>query len=503
MNNKNASFVVGDASYTWDWNVVTSDVWRHDLGIPPHVAIDQIPSGAQWRPMYETSNDFSWTKPDIAYLNEAVYRLPGWFSRNKKNHRMTARKAFLPVQKAFRTAGLVRGAHPFALIVDDYQVDQHSHKYDWIAQLPADMKLWKTADEHASTEHPKTPFKRDIYLFKAKSKDQSSPDPGQAVLLVRVLDISTKPGERFDTLAEVRNVALGKKHNQHERRLYITSNSVSPNFKVMLYPYCRGKDPLPTTQWRDNHLTIGWPDGSPSESIGFPRATSGKVNVIIDRGGKTIAALDRKVSPTPNRAPTENTTRSKAPQPLKAWDFSNTQGMTLVKGHYDRRPPSVANGVAEFSGHGNQQITFVPVKLPSANTFTILLRFKTRGHGPCDILHGNGWGLSLGHWQSVVLKVPGSTSSKRHKKQVVGDTFVAHWADAAIVKDGQLWTLYVNGKIFNVAPAEKPLDHTVLRLVSGNAKGNPAYGMTGAIKDIKVFSQALSVPQIKDAFASH
>ena len=48
---------------------------------------------------------------------------------------------FNPVQKAFRTVGLVRGEQPYALVVDDCRKDDGEHLYEWLMQVPDDVKL--------------------------------------------------------------------------------------------------------------------------------------------------------------------------------------------------------------------------------------------------------------------------------------------------------------------------------------------------------------------------
>ena len=47
------------------------------------------------------------------------------------------------MQKAFRSAVLVRGARPYALIVDDLRKDDQLHAYDWYMQLEPDVVLEK------------------------------------------------------------------------------------------------------------------------------------------------------------------------------------------------------------------------------------------------------------------------------------------------------------------------------------------------------------------------
>jgi hypothetical protein len=48
------------------------------------------------------------------------------------------------VQKAFRTAGLVRGPHPYALVIDDIQKDTSSHDYRWNMAVEHDIQIAST-----------------------------------------------------------------------------------------------------------------------------------------------------------------------------------------------------------------------------------------------------------------------------------------------------------------------------------------------------------------------
>jgi hypothetical protein len=45
------------------------------------------------------------------------------------------------VKYAYRTAGLVRGKHPYVLVVDDIRKDDQTHEYEWLMQVPDDLEL--------------------------------------------------------------------------------------------------------------------------------------------------------------------------------------------------------------------------------------------------------------------------------------------------------------------------------------------------------------------------
>lgn len=61
----------------------------------------------------------------------------------------TMRHANNPVEKAFRTAGIVRGERPYALIVNDIRKDDTARVYDWQMQLPEGITTatwWRMTD---------------------------------------------------------------------------------------------------------------------------------------------------------------------------------------------------------------------------------------------------------------------------------------------------------------------------------------------------------------------
>ena len=73
-------------------------------------------------------------------------------------------------------------------------------------------------------------------------------------------------------------------------KLHITSRSVSPEFKVLLFPFRDGQA-LPSTTWSDDHtvLTVSWPDQT--DTIRFSSAKDGRTHLKISRGGKEVVAL--------------------------------------------------------------------------------------------------------------------------------------------------------------------------------------------------------------------
>ena len=138
-----ATFAVGDASYCWNWKYrwvpEPKGPWTIDDARAGRVV---IPPG--WEPEIHSVNDFAYTKLPWSYLDAPIFEAPHWVLA-AGYARPTVRQPNYPVQrKAFRTAGLVRGPHPYALVVDDIQKDARTHRYDWILTLEPDINIVRT-----------------------------------------------------------------------------------------------------------------------------------------------------------------------------------------------------------------------------------------------------------------------------------------------------------------------------------------------------------------------
>ena len=72
-----------------------------------------------WTRVMETPNDFQFTPVDLPYMNTPFYEQHHWLHPGLVQHYV--KQPWNPVKRAFRTATLVRGKHPYALIVDDIE----------------------------------------------------------------------------------------------------------------------------------------------------------------------------------------------------------------------------------------------------------------------------------------------------------------------------------------------------------------------------------------------
>ncbi|MEI6077690.1 MAG: LamG-like jellyroll fold domain-containing protein, partial [Verrucomicrobiota bacterium] len=168
----------------------------------------------------------------LPWFNMPWGQLPNWYdstATNPVNARNPSRywTNWVPVLKAFRTAGVVRGSTPYALIVDDIRKDNSPHAYDWRMML---------ADDLTNAN------------FAVNGNDcVITPAGGTAKFLVRVLGSASTPV--FAT-----NSIVG------ELMLDISETNVAPDFKILLLPYTNAAPPAVTT-WSNNVLTVAMADG--------------------------------------------------------------------------------------------------------------------------------------------------------------------------------------------------------------------------------------------------
>ncbi|MEI6751867.1 MAG: hypothetical protein WCK78_01745 [Paludibacter sp.] len=258
-----STFITGDAKYSWDWNLkflnkskgyyTAEDVKENKVELPKGYEAEK-----------HTVNDFSYLKLLYSYLNVPVFQSPHWILPNGALSPVV-RAPNYPVKKAFRTAGIVRGKHPFALVVDDICKDDSVRHYDWILTLEYDIQI-VSINRVSKTETDIILTGSDPLQLKSLPKnplpamcENTNTPAGQPMLLVRVLNCKTTNNTINPTIDELMPAANSKE--LRVRRLIIPADAVSPDFKIMLFPYRQG-DSLPKTTWSkpNSSLNVQWKD---------------------------------------------------------------------------------------------------------------------------------------------------------------------------------------------------------------------------------------------------
>ena len=264
-----------------------------------------------WELEQHTVNDFSYTKHADPYLNEALALQPDWL-RIKDSVTPIARKINYPVLYAFRTAGIVRGPHPYALVVDDMQKDSSAHDYTWYLPLEHDIQITKMQPGNHSLSLILTGDDPNQLAVPSKASpsaplpphcDPSAAIPsGRSMLLVRFLYLNNDLKAKLSTeakepiiLEDAPPVDPSGRYHQRVRRLAVPVHAVNPQFKVLIYPYRQG-DPLPETKWMDTHsVTVAWDDQK--DQIEFSDSITGKTNLKITRGADALVSVNKAIPP--------------------------------------------------------------------------------------------------------------------------------------------------------------------------------------------------------------
>lgn len=184
------------------------------------------------------------------------------------------RKRDIPYEKAFRTAGLVRGAHPYVLIVDDINRDKTDRDYTWGMTISDDLELQKTEIIPDGEG-----FRADAILVeKGKSPSESRR------LLVRMVQ-----ARNLQAPASIEAVTSANPPQKDVviPKLTFRSRGTDPAFKALLLPLKPGEEP-PQTSWSPDgtQLEIVWADQK--DTVTFRPGSEGRTRVGIRRDGKTL-----------------------------------------------------------------------------------------------------------------------------------------------------------------------------------------------------------------------
>lgn len=211
-----------------------------------------------------TGNDFRLHKSSLPWMDMPWGDLPNW-QTSLKDVRLQC-KSNTPVERAFRTTGLIRGKHPYVLVVDDIQKDKSPHDYRWNMILEDDLLAM--------------PDTKDLPSDLTLGEKGSSPDKSRR-MLVRVLQADgaeiVKPA-----FLETDEVPNPPNPNMKISKLGIIAKSMAPNFKVLLFPHLAGGEIPVTTFNKDfTQLTVKWSDQA--DTLTFAPAPDGRTRISVVR----------------------------------------------------------------------------------------------------------------------------------------------------------------------------------------------------------------------------
>lgn len=453
-----ATFAVGDAKHAWDWK------WQTLGRTPPFTIADvragrvEVPPG--WTPVEHSVNDFSFTKHAFAHLDRPLFEQTHWVAPAGALSPVV-RQPNQPVRKAFRTAGIVRGAHPYALVVDDIQVDDKTHRYDWQLVLEKDIAIERQTRAGGQLD----------IVLKGTNSD--------ARLLIRFL-----AGENLGdaVLEDFANCSDPKKYGP-VHRLLVPSQSVAPDFKVFLYPFNPGA-PQPVIERTKTGVSIAI--AGQRDVITFAPLSAGKTDLTVAREGAATVRVDRPVPPLKDAALEREEARIAAIRARLAGFKPES-----LPGRIAFPPPGMAttNGKvgAAWAFNGAKDGVALPLDLKSAGSNGFTVAFWSRGTGSGTLIANNGnRGFSLGYEHGRTLRVD---ALGQHRWKGTTPLEIGTWHHMALTVGEGTVTVYLDGQPLKSDPLTPAIQLSPTTTLGA--------GLTGALDDLRLYARPLVPMEIE------
>lgn len=159
-----------------------------------------------------------------------------------------------PVQYAFRSVALIRGNHPYVVVVDDIRKDDRAHRYEW-----------SMAGEHNTQS---VSGLGDEYLVLADTSG-AGVQRGTPMLLINEVGPSVCKLENRDG------------------RTSVSTSGVEPRFRLLLIPFRWGAEiPRTAVDEEAGTVTVKWRDQN--DALEFSVGKDNRTRVSVSRDGKEI-----------------------------------------------------------------------------------------------------------------------------------------------------------------------------------------------------------------------
>lgn len=255
------TFASCDTKYAYDWKwFKESGVWPAD---DPRLKSGFYESLRTHVPQLDPKDvEYDPTTPVKAFYQDYLAGYPkiwdedSWVVRQSNN----------PVQFAFRSAGIVRGDHPYAIILDDLKKDGAIHTYKWLMQLEEDLLLERQSHQG------------NVYDVILAEKD------GNRRLLLRFLqdgdELKEAITEHYATEYQLQGQAAQRPTMY---RLTVPAQTSTLHARVIFYPFYAGET-LPQTTWNPStgQATFG------QDKLHFT-IEQNRTQMMMQRNGQTAA----------------------------------------------------------------------------------------------------------------------------------------------------------------------------------------------------------------------
>lgn len=268
----NASIASADLTYaySWRWNTQPPQVWSPELNA----------MGWELDPSPENLRIWAGT---------ARYKMrPWWSNYNYSNYIPTSRAPFNPMKYVFRSTALVRGTHPYGIVIDDLKKDDNVHLYQWAGMLNGGV--WKADVAGLAANQVVLAWsKGDPKPDSNEVKPALTPKAGDPMLLVTVLGVEDG-GDPGCPLFQVETAPGPLDRNgkaQFHDRLMINRRDTAVRFKVILLPVRRGDSlPVVKSDAKAGTATVSWSDQS--DTLRFSIGEDSRTRLSASRGDAVL-----------------------------------------------------------------------------------------------------------------------------------------------------------------------------------------------------------------------
>ncbi len=259
-------------SYNFRWLTQPGPVWKDSE------------SAQEWEmdPSSEIARIFAGT---------ARYKLrPWWPNSNFSNYIATSRASFNPMEYVFRSAGIVRGSHPYAFVFDDVKKDGESRLYQWSAMLNGGV--WQAnvpglaPNQFALAFLPPPQGK----AFDASApKSILTPKRGDPVLIVTALGMakSDDPALPLFQVETVEHAPDSKGRPQRYDRFLINQKTTSATYRILLTAIRHG-DPIPRIESDAAGVEVTVSAPGQVDTISFRNTGNARTGFRIARGDRVL-----------------------------------------------------------------------------------------------------------------------------------------------------------------------------------------------------------------------
>lgn len=190
------------------------------------------------------------------------YRINYWAPPLHNSWFPTLRTRFNPVAYAYRSAGLIRGSHPYAILIDDIRKDEEIHLYEW--QM--------------------------LGSFGTVSPTEIGIGVGAETLVLTAMDVGTQGDEIPDgtpmLLVQEVGPSVCRLENVRDRTL-VSTETVECRFRIVMVPFRMGEElPRINVDAKTGTTRLEWTDQL--DELEFEVGKDNRTRLRVSRGKEEI-----------------------------------------------------------------------------------------------------------------------------------------------------------------------------------------------------------------------